>query len=132
MCVPGSPSGLPDLNWSLCGWPEMAVSFTALLCTSDWSSTISNNIWHMSACSPEDVLSTCVSFSIMFDNILNWLTSFSIFCLPSHKYVSLSSETWIATCKHAFFFKVRGLVRFRRLPTTQHQPIQIWSHKEFQ
>ena len=80
----------------------MAISFTALLCTSDWSSTISNNIWHMSACSPEDVLSTCVSFSIMLDSILNWLTLFLVFCLHSHKYVSLSSGTWITTCKYAF------------------------------
>ena len=102
MCVPGSPSGLPDLNWSLCGWSEMVISFTALLCTSDWSSTISNNVWHMSSYLPKDVLSTCVSSSIMFDNILKWLTSFSFFSLPSHNYVSLSSGTWITSCKYAF------------------------------
>ena len=45
-------------------------------------------------------------FAIMFDNILKWLTSFSFFSLPSHKYVLLSSGTWITSCKYAFSLRL--------------------------
>ena len=40
--VPDSPLDLPNLHWLLCDKPEMAIS-SALLCTSDWFSSISNN-----------------------------------------------------------------------------------------
>ena len=43
-----------------------------------------------------------LSSSIMLDNILNWLTLSLFFSVPSHRCVSLSSGTWITSCKYAF------------------------------
>ena len=56
----------------------------------------------MSAGLPEDILSTCVSSSFMLDNILKWLSSFFNCLLPSTKYVSLSSGSWLFCVKYAF------------------------------